>query len=135
MRLSELVVSAAILGLSMAAGLQLTTLAQADQQRLNSRSELLAMIEQDRLRLQTLWQAGERLTDTDCTVSRLKLVQRAEALPASPPLQRQQAPSADDRTLLVSWVVPGETQPLRRRLFSPAGLGLCGDGTAVGATP
>ena len=135
MRLSELVVSAVIFGLSAAAGLQLTTLAQASQQRLSNHSELLARIEQDRLQLQRHWQEGARVASADCKVSNLQLASRAAALPLPAPLQRQLIISDDDQSLLVSWSSPGQAQPLRRRLFSPAGLGLCGDGSTAGATP
>lgn len=135
MQLVEIMVSAAVFSLSAATGLQLTALGGESQQRLGSRSQLMARIDQDRLQLQTRWQAMAKAPTGQCTVSRLQLENAAAAVPLQAPLQRQLSISADGRNVEVSWRHSGESQPWRRRLYSGAGLGLCGDGAMAGATP
>ncbi|MEN9497055.1 MAG: hypothetical protein ACO289_10060 [Prochlorococcaceae cyanobacterium] len=133
MQLCEVMVAAAVFGLSAATGLQLTAGAGESQQRLGSRSELLARIDQDRLQLQARWQASAGAPMGPCSVVALGLAQSAEAISLDAPLQRQLRISADGQSLEVSWLSGADGQPLRRRLFTPAGLGLCSDTTEAGA--
>jgi hypothetical protein len=125
MQLPELLVAVTVFAMGASASLQLTAMGEASQQRLGSRSQLLARIDQDRQQLQARWQLLPKATTGPCKVSALGLETAAATLPLPSPLQRQLVASNDGSSLMVSWGVNGEAQPLRRRLFTPAGLGLC----------
>lgn len=135
MQLVEVMVSATVFSLSAATGLQLMAIGGESQQRLGSRSQLLARIDQDRLQLQARWQAMAKAPAGECGISRLQLENAAAAVTLEDPLRRQLSISADGQSLEVSWHSEGASQPWRRRLFSGAGLGLCSDSSVTGSTP
>ena len=135
MQLVEVMVSAMVFSLGAATGLQLMAIGGESQQRLGSRSQLLAQIEQDRLQLQARWRAMAQAPAGECGISRLQLETAAAAVSLEAPLRRQLSISADGQSLEVSWHREKDLQPWRRRLFSGAGLGLCSDSSGTGRTP
>ena len=124
MTISELAVSTVILGISTQLSLQGWSRSAAAAVALSQRDEQLMQMDQQLLASRRLLQSA-RAVDGDCrfqadTVHWL-LDQRAE----QPGLVEQRDLSADRQALWLTLSLPGDESPLRRRLFTPAGLGLC----------
>lgn len=133
MHLVEVLVAGSVFAIASGGSMSLWSATAVKAQQMQAHKQLEQRIEQDRLRLQTLWRnqasAGSPLREpsqSGCTLRVDQLLTMAAAEPAPTPIQRELKVSGDGQSLLMRWTAPGDHQLRRQRLVTPAGLGLCG---------
>jgi len=124
MSLSELAVSTVILGISTQLSLQGWSRSAAAALALSQRDQQLMQMDAQLLATRRLLQSA-RAVDGDCRFQVDTVHWLLDQRPEQPALVEQRALSADRQALWLTLPLPGAESPLRRRLFTPAGLGLC----------
>ena len=124
MTFSELAVSTVILGISTQLSLQGWSRSAAAAVALSQRDEQLMQMDQQLLASRRLLQSA-RAVDGDCRFQAVTVHWLLDQRPEQPGLVEQRDLSADRQALWLTLSLPGDESPLRRRLFTPAGLGLC----------
>ena len=126
MTFSELAVSTVILGISTQLSLQGWSRTATAAVALSQRDEQLMQMDERLLASRRLLQSA-RPVDGDCRFRADTVHWLLDQRPEQPGLVEQRDLSADRQALWLTLSLPGAESPLRRRLFTPAGLGLCVD--------
>lgn len=125
MTFSELAVSTVILGISTQLSLQGWSRSAAAAAALSQRDQQLMLIDEQLLASRRLLQSAQAVDD-NCRFDAETVQQLLAQRPKHGALVEQRALSADRQALWLTVSLPGAESPLRRRrLFTPAGLGLC----------
>jgi hypothetical protein len=123
MNLTESLVALAVFSIPVTASVQLSNINQATEQLQTTIEPLQEAVDADRLQLQANWATLTPVTASPSCITPRQLQAKAAESPAVAPLQRQVL--AMSRGVLVSWSVPTQSTPLRRRIYTAMGLGLC----------
>ena len=127
MTLPEVLVSAVILGISSHTSLQGWSATTARAASAEQRQQQLQQLDQQVLAAGRLL-SRLPLNSEDCRFASNAVLQLTAALPISAPLQQGFELDASAQGIWLELERPGPPQPLQRRvLFTPAGLGLCGE--------
>ena len=127
MTLPEVLVSVVILGISSHASLQGWSATTARAVSSEQRQQQLRELDQQVLAAGRLL-SRLPLDSEDCRFTSNAVAQLTAALPISAPLQQGFELDASAQGIWLELERPGQPQPLQRRvLFTPAGLGLCGE--------
>ena len=130
MPLLEVMLSCVIWSGALLAGLQLWGRGAMQRQNQAERAELLRQVERDRLQLQQRWRA---LPERPCAdPDMVDFVVVADEQPRAPGLRRVLELSRDEPALWVRWSAMEDTEVLRQRLVTAAGLGRCRDEELIG---
>lgn len=134
MQLIEVMVAAAVFSAATGSSLQLWSRAASSNQRLEQRHMLQERIELDRLQLQAHWRQAFSTAEA-CPVDGARLAAAAAGAPVPPQLERELIQIDGDGGIGVRWRAVGPSKLERQRLFTPAGLGLCGADATQFTTP
>ena len=127
MTLPEVLVSVVILGISSHASLQGWSATTARAVSSEQRQQQLRELDQQVLAAGRLL-SRLPLDSEDCRFTSNAVAQLTAALPTSAPLQQRFELDLSAQGIWLELERPGQPQPLQRRvLFTPAGLGLCGE--------
>ena len=130
MTLPEVIVSALILGISSHTSLQGWSATTARAVSAEKRQQQLQQLDQQVLAAGRLL-SRLPLDSEGCRFTSNAVAQLTAALPATAPLQQDFEPDASAQGIWLKLAYPDQSRPLqRRRLFTPAGLGLCAEADA-----
>ena len=130
MTLPEVLVSAVILGISSHTSLQGWSATTARAVSAEQRQQQLQQVDQQVLAAGRLL-SRLPLDSEDCRFTSNAVVQLTAALPATAPLQQGLELDSSAQGIWLKLAYPDQFRPLqRRRLFTPAGLGLCAEADA-----
>ena len=130
MPLLEVMLSCVIWSGALLAGLQLWGRGAMQRQNQAEGAELLRQIERDRLQLQQRWRALAERPCADPDMADFVVV--ANAQPMAPGFRRVLELSTKEPGLWVRWSALDDTEVLRQRLVTAAGLGRCRDEELIG---
>ena len=130
MTLPEVIVSALILGISSHTSLQGWSATSARTALAEQRQQPLQRLDQQVLAAERLL-SRQPVDPAVCRFAASAVSQVAAALPISAPMQQHFEPDASAQGIWLELAYPDQSRPLqRRRLFTPAGLGLCAEADA-----
>lgn len=124
MQFVEVMVAASLFTAAATGSLQLFAQAAGSSQQGDLRQQQLERVEFDRLQLQAHWRR-ELQGQPSCVVSADQLRAVAAALPPPPQVQREFLPGERTDELRLRWRVASQSAPVRERLVTAAGLGVC----------
>ena len=125
MTLSELAVATVILGISTQLSLKGWSRSAAAALALSQRDQHLMLIEEQLLTSRRLLQSAQAVDD-NCRFQAETVQRLLDQRPKHVALVEQWTLSADRQALWLTFALSAAPSPLRRRrLFTPAGLGLC----------
>ena len=125
MTLSELAVATVILGISTQLSLQRWSRSAATSVALSERDQQLLLMDEQLLASRRLLQSAQAVDD-NCRFQAETVQRLLDQRPKHVALVEQRMLSADRQALWLTVSLLGPESPLRRRrLFTPAGLGLC----------
>lgn len=127
MQFVEVLVAASVFTAAAGGSLQLFAQAASSSQQGELRQQQLERVEFDRLQLQAHWRR-ELQGQSFCGVGADQLQALASALPPPPQVKRELLPGARTDELRLRWRIASQSAPVRERLVTAAGLGLCSEG-------
>ena len=126
MQFVEVMVAASVFTAAAGGSLQLFAQAASSSQQGELRQQQLERVEFDRLQLQAHWRRELQAQDQrSCPVGSDQLQVLAAQLPPPPQVQRELLMGEKADELRLRWRVDVQAAPVRERLVTGAGLGLC----------